>query len=117
MKKNFCAQWGADRRLTEQDEGTPSFDWNHGKNGRAKGTKKVRAQNLNYFVFLLFLNFLRVEFFLSWLNAKITTPTNKQKHKISFELNPCSSFCLAFKSKLLFNILQRDVMFSSQNCS
>ena len=62
MKKNFCAQWCADRRLTEQDEGTPSFDWNHGKNGRAKGTKKVRAQNLNYFVFLLFLNFLWMEF-------------------------------------------------------
>ena len=47
----------------------------------------------------------------------VNSPTNEQKHKISFELNPCSSFCLAFKSKLLFNILQRDVMFSSQNCS
>ena len=46
-------QWGADRRQTDQDDGIPSFDWNHGKNGRIGYRKKVRGQQWGYFVFLV----------------------------------------------------------------
>ena len=49
---NFV-QWGADRRQTDQDDGIPSFDWNHGKNGRIGYRRKVRGQHGGYFVFLV----------------------------------------------------------------
>ena len=49
----YFVQWGADRRQTDQDDGIPSFDWNHGKNGRIGYRRKVRGQHGGYFVFLV----------------------------------------------------------------
>jgi len=45
-QNRVAVQWGADRRQTDQDDGIPSFDWNHGKNGRIGYRKKRGASTL-----------------------------------------------------------------------